>query len=112
MSHTPGEWKCGEGEPFVYALNSAGTNRFFVSVQGGWLAEGRNKPDDARTSHEELMANARLIAAAPEMYEELRYLRRTIDNMLTDGYLPAHAERVSTDALARLDSLIAKAGGK
>ena len=74
-SHTPGPWKVGEDEPFVYALNNAGTNRFFAGVQAGWLTEGgTNKPTDVRTSHDEIMANARLIAAAPDLLEALEKL--------------------------------------
>lgn len=73
MSHTPGPWKLGDDEAFVYALNSAGTNRFFLQVQAGWITEGkRNSADDKRTEATELQANARLIAAAPDLAAALR----------------------------------------
>jgi hypothetical protein len=62
-SHTPGEWLIGDGA-FVYALNAEGSNRFCAQMQGGWQTQGR-----LRTDREELEANARLIAAAPELLE-------------------------------------------
>jgi hypothetical protein len=51
----------------VYALNDGGTNRFSASVQQGFIDSGSE-----RTSLEELEANARLIAAAPLLLQELR----------------------------------------
>ena len=83
MSYTPGPWKCGKEEPFVYALNSAGTNRFFCNVGPGWITKGnRNSSDDERTSAVELMANARLIAAAPEAVALIERYLATADNPL------------------------------
>ena len=55
--HTPGPWLV-EGRT-VYALNDDGYNRFSALVQ------------DAHTPGDELEANARLIAAAPELLEAL-----------------------------------------
>lgn len=60
--HTQQEWQ-RDGST-VYALNIEGTNRFVAQVQGGWATQGRN-----RTDAEEVEANARLIAAAPELLE-------------------------------------------
>ncbi|MEG0969222.1 MAG: hypothetical protein RSG92_28055 [Pseudomonas sp.] len=62
--HTPQEWL--RGGTTVYALNVEGTNRFSAQVQSGWSTSGRN-----RTESGELEANARLIAAAPELLEAL-----------------------------------------
>jgi hypothetical protein len=62
VGYTPGPWLL---EPrFVYALNRHQINRFSLMIQSGYADEGR-------TSNEELEANARLIAAAPELYEAL-----------------------------------------
>lgn len=63
--HTYTEWLREENT--VYALNLEGSNRFVAQVQGGWATEGR-----LRTDESELEANARLIAAAPELLIELR----------------------------------------
>jgi hypothetical protein len=61
--HTPGPWLV-EGRT-VYALNDDGYNRFSALVQ------------DAHTPGDELEANARLIAAAPELLEfALLFLER------------------------------------
>ena len=66
-AHTPGEWlKVGTT---VYALNERGVNRFFCSVQ------------DAHTPAAELEANARLIAAAPDLLEALKRCRFDSLNM-------------------------------
>lgn len=64
MEYTKGEW-LRQGTT-VYALNKLGYNRFYAGVFHG------NTDTEAITSEEELIANARLIAAAPEMYEALK----------------------------------------
>lgn len=64
---TKGEWVVLD-EAFVYALNDDGVNQFDLTVQGN---------GDNGASDDELQANARLIAAAPEMYEILEGLSLT-----------------------------------
>ncbi len=54
-----------DGSPFVYALNAKGINRMSASVGPGWGDDGTPIP------HAERAANARLIAAAPDMLEAL-----------------------------------------
>ena len=68
-AHTPGEWKSAEDEPFVYALNDGGTNRMWLSVQPGDVRRGGER---VRTADDELRANAKLIAAAPELLAALK----------------------------------------
>lgn len=53
VAHTPGPWTCKPTEDGAYALNPSGV---------GWL----------RCSKEETWANARTIAAAPDMLQALR----------------------------------------
>lgn len=70
MKHTPGPWKIAgehaDRQTFIYALNKRGTNRFWFDIQSGLT------DDKQRTSVAELSANARLIAAAPELLDALK----------------------------------------
>lgn len=68
---TPGEW--APLHAFVYALNDEGFNRFDVTINPGWVADG------VRTPQAELEANAALIAAAPRLYEALMNLAFSYD---------------------------------
>ena len=66
--HTPGPWLIAEGDgTFVYALNGQGFNRFDIKVQG------QKAPLD------EMAANARLIAAAPDMLAACELAERFIN---------------------------------
>ena len=56
--HTPGPWH--RIDRTVYALNDQQINRFWAVVQ------------DAHTPDDELLANARLIAAAPDLLAALK----------------------------------------
>lgn len=71
--HTQGPWLV-EGRT-VYALNDDGYNRFSALVQ------------DAHTPGDELEANARLIAAAPDLLEALDGMIEAYD----DGAQPEWA---------------------
>ena len=85
---TKGPWFAEKA--FVYALNDQGTNRFFAGVQ------------DAFTPKSELEANARLIAAAPELYEAL-YECATLLSALTgpDDAIASTVLSMAHDALAK-----------
>lgn len=68
--HTPAPW-VQEGQ-LVYALNKQGENRFSASIQGGWVWRnsspvGHSRSPGERTLNDELEANARLMAAAPDL---------------------------------------------
>lgn len=63
---TPGPWRvAGEDKNFVYALSQSGANSFWAHVQSAGID---------RITENEKAANARLIAAAPEMYDALKAL--------------------------------------
>jgi hypothetical protein len=79
--YTAQEWQ--RDGTTVYALNIEGTNRFSAQVQGGWATDGR-----LRTDADELEANARLIAAAPELLEALRDLMPEFESRLGDFESP------------------------
>ena len=102
--HTPGPWKCGAGpwkcgadEPFVYALNAHGSNRFFSGVQAGWLA---GEPVEGRTAPEELLANAKLMSAAPELLEAL------------EGFLAEFGDKAVNANVQKARAAIKKARGE
>jgi hypothetical protein len=58
---TPGPWRQVERSPFVYASNNDGFNRWSALLQADWSA----------CEQDELEANARLIAAAPDLLAAL-----------------------------------------
>ncbi len=61
--HTPGPWLIYDNGTFVYALGNGGTNVFWADVQSA---------GSERASLSEKRANARLIAAAPELLDALK----------------------------------------
>lgn len=70
--HTPGPWSVAGVT--IYSLNKNEVNRFDARVQQGW--------DDSqeRTSRAECEANARLIAAAPDLLEALEAMLEAYDD--------------------------------
>lgn len=64
--HTPAPWLIAKSDAsFVYALNDNGYNRFWAHVTGGNLRRAES------TLRAEVEANARLIAAAPDLLDAL-----------------------------------------
>lgn len=98
-AHTPGPWLIEDGT-FVYRLNNADINTFCLQVQGGYTDQG------TRTTKDELSANARLIAAAPDLLSAC-YLAAV---RLEGG---SEAERNFNASIAKqLREAIAKAEGR
>jgi len=64
VKHTPGPWIC-EGST-VFSLNDDGLNRMWLHVERHGRPEGESE------------ANARLIAAAPELLEACKAMRKTM----------------------------------
>ncbi len=93
--YTHTEW-LREGNT-VYALNLEGSNRFYLQVQSGWATQGR-----MRTGDDEIEANARLIAAAPELFDFAR------------DYISAYKNGFDGDEHLMLlaESLVAKVTGE
>lgn len=88
---TPGPWIVENTT--VYALDETQScNRFSARVEGGWQwrsADSIGASGD-RTPSDELLANARLIAAAPALYEALKAItaypgiREYVGNLIYD----------------------------
>lgn len=68
--HTPGPWMLTERT--IYALNEQGANRFHASVRDNYAPTY------------ELNANARLMAAAPELLDALEKIKLRLEVYLDD----------------------------
>lgn len=109
MSHTPGPWKV-------------------VVESKDWLKSGLaiiDAPESGRSicrtyevfgdkDPKENIANARLIAAAPELLELMKELRHAVYGLRTLSQLSESAcQRVIEDTwYPKIDAIIAKAGGR
>jgi hypothetical protein len=94
---TPGPWRQVERSPFVYASNNDGFNRWSALLQADWSA----------CEQDELEANARLIAAAPDLYEALRdmlagwrYIRQSHGDLYGVGWDRAQGKAEAAIAAA------------
>lgn len=68
--HTPGPYDCVDRT--IYRLDETGTcNRFVAQVQGGYVSRPQGWDLGEHTSEAELLAVARLFAAAPDLLEAL-----------------------------------------
>lgn len=91
--HTPGPWRDGQaGNLRVYGPDGMGEH-------SGLIAEVFKS-----------RANARLIAAAPDLLEALRGARQTILELVNARY--SEAEGSDDDWMAEIDAAIAKAEGR
>lgn len=95
--HTPTPWV--RDERTVYALNAKGTNRTFISVQGGFDDNGK------RTSAEELAANAEAIVRAVNSFEPMLEALTAARDFLDDDRPVVNAAD-EADNLARVQMLI------
>ena len=82
--HAPGPWSC------IVEGNDA-----FVMPAGGSPCVTLIKLRGAGTSYSESLANARLIAAAPRMLDELKRLRDVLNR---NGYATAETDTVIAEA--------------
>ena len=98
MKHTPGPWKIADNT-LIYALNGKGNNIFCCKVMPGC------KCGCITASQKELEANARLIAAAPDLLKALRELVKQ-----DDGLYPAYS--LGWKIIKRAELAIAKTVSK
>jgi hypothetical protein len=98
--HTPGPWKVGSSTP--------DGSRVVAIAPIAWC--GANSSFSAASqsiSAKQALANARLIAASPDLLEALEMVRDADDDCKMDG-LPT----IPGPARARIDAAIAKAKGQ
>jgi len=103
-AHTPGPW-------FAHDTHEAKACRYISTRSdrdncGDVAVLYRSHPADS-VANERDEANARLIAAAPEMYEAMKEIR---DAMEDSGHMHLHRERVLS-ALDQIDVLIRQIHG-
>ena len=99
MAHTPGPWIA------VSSGNANNENQHAIQANDGtWIAETINH----RPKWHSQKANARLIAAAPDLLNELRRTREWVAQYLD---IPGHADAARFKVNA-IDAVIAKAEGK
>ena len=91
-THTPGPWRYAhDGGTTAYIVESDGTSVAKLSVT------------ENSTAHSGLEANARLMAAAPDLLEALQYCRQKIAYMTTHGewHSPGRAIEIADAAITR-----------
>lgn len=88
MSYTPEPWKVYDHETKTCYIESVPTNIRVADVWATDLPGG--------------IENARLIAAAPELYEALRSVVLSLEN----------SQKITTDEIRRLYTILHKAEGK
>jgi hypothetical protein len=112
-THTPGPWKIvysdGSGPEYITASNqSIATLRWGCSCC-------KDTPDSFDDMSEEEQANARLIAAAPELLEALEFCYTWLENMRHEfrGKVPMSPHMPRPDmGLSDVAAAIAKARGE
>lgn len=101
--HTPGPWEVERSEGGYEQAWVKGSKRIIVTVHG------RTRTSNVFTRlNDEDLANARLIAAAPEMLEALKLIRKRqflVERTADAVHLPA-------DVAAAVEAAIVKAEGK
>jgi hypothetical protein len=106
---TPGPWRVEEGTTLVWGATSDETSYMKWPVARAELAQQWQK--QGRPTEDEAEANARLIAAAPTLYEALEEaVACIIANRATPGVFYEDSFEGST--LAKCEAVLAKARGE
>lgn len=103
MKHTPGPWKANGPSPGnIKGFDDGGD---YAIISGGIIAEAFHRIDD--NTFVDAEANARLIAAAPELLATLKFALAEISDMTTDAF----SKGADKEARDRMKQAIAKAEG-
>ncbi len=93
--HTPGPWKARDcftnGQPVEYA----------IETRDAWLASVHITGPKNGFDCEEAEANARLIAAAPELLEALKKVLPLVESLVLDGEPYMNEQEEARDAIAK-----------
>ena len=110
--HTPGPWDADDGdghyfgvfgangEPLAYLVETSSTHD--LALPGNWVKHPGGEWECRRTEH---AANARLIAAAPDLLAALRECADTLAIRAANGSVP----RIDEPALIKAAEAIEKA---
>jgi hypothetical protein len=105
MAHTPGPWSADYGDFAAYCETGAEV----CEVTRG------NHDDGTRIADDEMEANLRLVAAAPELLAALKRMREVFEQ-LSDDWRELDAtyvdQLIDSDGLRGCDIAIAKAEGR
>jgi hypothetical protein len=105
MSHTPGPWAVDDDTLEIFSIVPGHST--------GWIAKVLGNDDNGRPlSPDEMAANARLIAAAPEMLSALRAARDDLSDLLEVAHLTDEGVADTTAVLDQVIAAIAKAEGR
>lgn len=102
MTHTPGPWSCDYGDFAAYCETGAEV----CEVTKGNHDDGTKIPDD------EMEANLRLVAAAPELLAALRAAKDQLISLYEQLYPDDESDNETTAAIDEALAAIAKAEGR
>lgn len=97
MNHTPGPWEADYdeyGDEIWYG--GSGQGLWTIKGPGSCYLAGMAGEDEEPGSREQAEADARLISAAPDLLEALKYARRFMNNVEHDVALIDAAIRKAT----------------
>jgi hypothetical protein len=97
--HTPGPWKAHFEEAYFVTGPDLGRVAMMMNLKGAHGMGGRRSGDESA-------ANARLIAAAPDLLDALQHIQRCIP---LGGFAQIHYQ---SDTWAQIDAAIEKATGE
>lgn len=103
--HTPGHWRTEPGDSIVRVAQSGTPNRIICAVSNKTYYQRFDEEDEA---------NARLIAAAPELLEALKYLKPWLEEQVMDesaGLQEGDTPSIRFDKFNEALAAIAKATG-
>ncbi len=93
--HTPGPWKIADGDSLRCSL----WGWSIMSSDGYWVAVAHEEEEESDK------ANARLIAAAPEMLEALKRVEDWMIHNTVPTDRPASIDKAVIDAIAKAETV-------